>query len=686
MAVKYLLVRDWGKGKIRLILSFACMYKVKMGIKMKRDFLCLLILSIFCLGFFLTWGCAPKGKFIPFPKKAEVVDIKQKAQEAWHKKECEDVEKLYTQLLKTGEINKKERIIAWKRIAHCAALNKDFQTAYQALHKWSILDPEAVNIWDWHRVKVLIFEMQEQTEVMKQYLVKLTQKETAPLSLRFQAGLFLSDFYFKQKDFKQWLQTIRGVYEQFRERDLKAKLEDYLLQKVKGFDKPTWEQVWRIFPPEDKYVYPYCLIEWEHVLYLFQEEKITWFEAWDRLTRVLSQADLLAEERLQSKLNSLEQSYGLPKIGVALLIPLDSDYQEFAWKILKGADVALWQMYSKDLPISFTVINSNALGWEEKLAQLPAHYKVIGGPLRKEVWENILAHDLQKERVFFNFRSSLEPGEEGKDGYRFFPSSIDQVRPLIKMLTNDFDINKFAILYPKSHYGQRMAQTFRQEVHESNATIGNMKSYAANMQTGWKDLVADFLQLPGNWQKQNSNSATFMQKTEPDFQAVFLPDAFSKAQILIPEFFFFDSGDLVFLGPSLWSQEIRRVSKLDQQYYKLTLMTGTWWSENPNEAVKGLKKGLRQTVQGGADFWTALGYDFLRFVFYIKDKFPHLEKKRINNYLSKISDFTWSIAPIQWNEQGKAKQDLFVFQPVKDKLKRVDVKEFKYRWQRIKKE
>ena len=73
-----------------------------------------------------------------------------------------------------------------------------------------------------------------------------------------------------------------------------------------------------------------------------------------------------------------------------------------------------------------------------------------------------------------------------------------------------------------------------------------------------------------------------------------------------------------------------------------------------------------------ADFWTALGYDFVRFATRLGDLDAAPEATDMNRRLRSAEGMDWSLAPITWNADGKARQDFFLFTPGENGLAPTD--------------
>ncbi|MFP4129053.1 MAG: hypothetical protein ACLFSF_08415 [Desulfonatronovibrio sp.] len=68
-----------------------------------------------------------------------------------------------------------------------------------------------------------------------------------------------------------------------------------------------------------------------------------------------------------------------------------------------------------------------------------------------------------------------------------------------------------------------------------------------------------------------------------------------------------------------------------------------------------------------------MGYDFIRFIENLNNLPSPEQNEEINKQLAAINFQGWSMAPVSWDKQGRASQDLYVLQINKDKLSRADM-------------
>ncbi|MFW6414757.1 MAG: hypothetical protein ACOCZ2_00440 [Thermodesulfobacteriota bacterium] len=626
---------------------------------------CVCLFSVF---FLLFSACAPKKEVPTQLDKISKYELKQRATSAWQEEEYPLAEELYLKLLQKRRLSKEEKVEIYARISYSAIQNKHFSVAREYMEKWEKLNPDVVDTWEWHECASQVKKSREGDKAYANYLEDLIRQKDVPWAVEFNALKSLNKYYFSRGEYATLWALQKEVYKQAKEKKQKLRMEKAFTEFVTGKTKVDWQKIEDSIPEGRMLQYPYSLLVWFGDTKRLEQELLDWSTARKELGFILDSSELVNKDDLQSRLEELEDEYGLPSLRIALLLPLEGSYQELSWKILQGLDIANWQFTRMEMDVKLTIINTSNSGWKEQLNNLPNEYELVGGPLRKSVWQEIFEDEIHEERTFFTFQSDLNPGKEGESAYRFFPGLKDQVRPLVNYLNKDLDIENFAILYPQSDYGVKRAKIFNKQVAGCNATLTGLSGYTSGSRSGLKDVVAEMLNVPEGYEdkeygEKNPENATSMERPDPDFKAVFIPDNFNKARLLIPEFFYFGEDRLIFLGPILWSQQIKEIDKLEYGYFNLALMPGGWDPYRKNRAVRFLKQGLRETAQGDADFWVALGYDFLRFAHSLRLHSSTWPPEDMNKRLSRVENFTWSMAPMRWDEKGRAEQDLFLFKP-----------------------
>jgi hypothetical protein len=619
-------------------------------------------------------GCVPQqpgGLLTPEQQKTRA--LLEKADTAWQNERYQQAEELYRSLLEASGLTRQERILIRKRAAASAVENGHFQRAEDWLENWRNLEPAADRTWEWQALWLETLQGRGQTERLLHYAQELIVRKDRAFGLKLKTASFLCPVLFEAHRFRDLLTIQQTFYEQIGENNQRSRIIQSLNACLHNQDLQALTDALQQCREKPHTAFPCLLLHWHAVKKRFEQGELGRFQARQRFNSLFQEADPALQAAFSRDLQALdlEPLASGPGLHIAILVPLTGAYAEIGWDILTGADVAQWQQVQNGTELRVSIINTAQAAWKEELSSLPEDCFLVGGPLREAVWEKIHAGGLHTQRNFFAFRSHLGPGREGLDGYRFFPSRSDQVRGLLQFLTRQMGVYQYGILYPKSDYGRKMSQVFFQEVQACGGEITALQGYSSSAQSDYRSLLAEFLRVPQAQARADAEqdcSAAF--RPTPDFRAVFLPDGFSAARRIIPEFFFFDEYRLMFLGPTLWSQQIQSVSGLDPSYYKLALIPGAWWSENPSPAARRLEQGLSVSAQGEPNFWIALGYDLVRFFSRLSADLSQTQGT-LQSALDTFSDFSWSMAPLEWDATGKAHQDMHVFQLVKHTLQPV---------------
>jgi hypothetical protein len=119
-----------------------------------------------------------------------------------------------------------------------------------------------------------------------------------------------------------------------------------------------------------------------------------------------------------------------------------------------------------------------------------------------------------------------------------------------------------------------------------------------------------------------------------------------------------------------------------EHYYRLAVCPGAWW--DGSDGGKALQAALTEEGLGQADFWVALGYDFLRFAGNLGTLPASFDSDMVNKRIHKAENMDFSMAPMTWDENGTASQDLYLFTPASNGKRIMDPEKFAERIARAK--
>lgn len=619
-----------------------------------------LLLAAVVLLLALAAGCGKK----PVPTTPEpgagrpVADPATQAEQAWNAGDHAASEVLNRRLLDRGGLDEAARAKAWERLAVSALNNGHGHVALEALRNLARLRPAATDTWQWQDVYLRALVSIHRPQDARRHMDTLLRDPARPWDLRFRAGLSLARDLWGDRNYEQAMRTLGRLYKASPEPApvSRARLERAFLEELKLIDDPTLTALASIVPPEEQWSFPYTIVRLEQARRLAMDET-TRPQAWQLINNLkrlgsFADADLAAEVAAP-----LMEAYGEPAGGLVLALPLTGPYAEVGWKVLRGAGAAQWEGLTQGGRTSIRVVNTEAPDWLDRIRALPKGFVLLGGPLRQDRFERLAQSGLTGSHPTFAFMPRLSGAVEGMDAWRFFPGSQDETRALVGLAMGELGITEFGVIHPDEPYGRHFAEVFAAEVEDWMGSVNATAAYPPGEPTKWAASVAPFLGVdPAVPEKEREPVA-------PPFSAVFVPDGWSQAKLLVPQFFFYDEDRLLVLGPSLWGQGLARDENVEANYFRTAVFPGPWWADNPAPGAQALRRTLAADGLGEPDFWIALGYDFVRFAGLMPPLPSAWAPDDVNAALASTQGVEWSMAPLTWDSAGRVRQAQFLFMP-----------------------
>lgn len=328
---------------------------------------------------------------------------------------------------------------------------------------------------------------------------------------------------------------------------------------------------------------------------------------------------------------------------VILALPNSGPYAPISAKIKKGAEIARSQLASTGSQVRIAQIDTDSPTWLTQLAALPAECAVVGGPLREQKYLEARKAGLTTQRVFFAFMPALQQGDEGINAWRFFPSPQDQIDTLVKFAADDMNLRTFGALLPDDNYGKRMTALLEESLRKKQIPLQKAtysKANAAAISNALKPLINPSVA---------ADRRTLIPQTT--FEALFLPDSWKRVDMITTSLQMNGEDRLALLGTTLWEQGLTGKQVPMAQKFSLAVFPGAW---NKNRAPAALR------AQNN-DFWSALGYDFINFATSIALA-VRPDMTVVTKRAQKASQAIKAMAPIIWENSGKARQQLYLFQ------------------------
>jgi hypothetical protein len=639
------------------------------GVRQRAARLATVVLSLAAA--LLAAGCmelnVPQPSAQPMETKPEqtTADLAAKADGFWKEGNPQLSELLYSRLLERADLEPQERLQALDRLALSAFRAKHYHQAKLALDRRAAADKGVLGSWGWHSLYLKTLMALSRIDLLDTHQAWIMAHTELPFEVRARAIMTFAEYVAQSGDPARALNLLAEIHRQAPDAAAKAQFENLFAASLRDLPEEQLAALSRQVGPRPGNVFPHALIQREAA------------RRAQRLHSGLAPAaasipggTLLAQNATRARTGTdqpaaLLQSQPAGVTTVALVLPLTGRFAATGQKVLRGAGAAQKRLAGQGRKLDIKVINAESPDWRAQLAALPPDVAVVGGPLlNADAMRSLQADGTLTKRAVFAFQPDLGAIPEGRQAWRFYPSLQDQARALLSLTADGLGIRSVAVLAPKNRYGQRMAEVFQAEAKARGLRVAGSETYPPDDHARWIHSVSRLLKIPDGF-RRNKNMPLPM----PDFGAVFLPEDWSQAEMLTSNFYFFEGQHLLFLGTDLWSVGLDNAKEIDDTYFQHAACPGAWWPET--NGARALQALLDAQNQGQADFWVALGYDFVRLAARLNlgaDWTP----AAVNARLAGLKDLDYSMAPVLWNADGVARQSLYVFTPRKEGKALVD--------------
>lgn len=607
------------------------------------------------------------------PAPAPAKDPLAEADAAWRSGNHRESERLYRLVLDRGGLPAADQAMALTRLAASSLHNSHPRLALDALDQLAGIQPRAAATWDWQRDRArALWDAGRRDESMAG-LASLTNDAARPFDLRMRAALALARARAIAGQPDQAMSGLGAFYAQVPQETAgapapRAELEAGLARDLAAVEDRALQALAAAAP--DRATFPGTMVALEQARR--QAADAGNLNAALQSLSALSQNGTFADESLVDALTrQILATHAGPSRTLGLALPLTGAYADFGFRVLRGAAAAQWEMAGHGAAMDIVAVNTESPDWPANLSSLPADTLLLGGPLRPDRLRTMLGAGFARRLPTFAFLPGLGEAVEGLDAWRFFPGSADQVRTLVRLCAADLGLNRVAVLHPEEPYGLKLAEDFSAAAAAGNTSVAAVRSYPPREPQKWNEIVRLLL---GARKSSGKNVAL---PPEPSFRAVFLPDGWSQAQSLAPQFFFYDEERLVLLGSSLWSQNLTPLKEMEIGYFRLAVFPAAFWPDNPAPGARALAAALDKQNLGQPDFWAALGFDFARFAALLPPLPPMWTAQDVNAALAKAPALDWSLAPMAFGPDGKASAELFLFQPSTAGMAPLNLPEFR---------
>lgn len=549
-------------------------------------------------------------------------------------------EQIARAFLSGGASSESQRGEAWRIIALASIGNNNPRGALTALESWRTASPYADAGSEWITAwshALLGLPSSEATRMAQ----SVYNDQTRPEMLRNEAN-FVLQVNAAASNPAGMLLSMEELYNSAGSIEQKRQLENRFYSVLSQMDQGSFATLLSVTDFNNSKRFPYAIVALEEIRRLNQDPRTQGLAR--EKAGFLKDGTQLADPAILDKWQATAFAESMPGLqanttSMAIILPL-GEFSGIAQDINQGIEAAKHGFASSGSNIQIVLIDSSQPGWIQQVAALPQSIQVVGGPMRVSDYQALKSANLLGTRKFLTFLPRLDAGDEGVVAWRFFTSAEDQAESLITF-GRSIGISSFAALVPAEEYGTRMLSIFQSETSKLGASMGPSSTYAPKGHSQWNSTVRGF--------------------SRGGYQAVYLPDSWQNAAVMMSYFAYNSADHVVFMGSTLWENELAKKQSLDVKNYGMAVFPGAWNPISTSPAAATLRAAVSDGGLKSPNAWSALGYDFANFAATLNIR-PGANAAEVNSALSS-ANIPWSGAPMRWDSSGVCHQQLFIFTP-----------------------
>ena len=374
---------------------------------------------------------------------------------------------------------------------------------------------------------------------------------------------------------------------------------------------------------------------------------------------------------------------------IGCLLPLSGRYQAYGLRALKGIELALSQFNSRPelQPIHLIVKDTGSepdrvvSAMEALLAEKVA---AIIGPLIGAEYAASLAQENGIPIITITQKEKIT--EIGDNVFRNFLTPEMQVKRLVNFASETLAIQSFAILYPEEKYGATFMNLFWDEVVQNGGRVVGVESYDpahTDFADSIKKLVGLYYDVPpelepivrprsendgleseGRGEGETLLESQRREEEGPeaivDFEAIFIPDAPTKAGLIVPQLAFYDVEDVYLLGTNLWHHP--KLIEMARDYVQGAIMPDGFFSGSRSVRIRNFVDFFESTYGEKPGFIEATTFDTATMLFDIVSRPEVGTRTAIREQLLAIRDYPGVTGSTSFDETGDALKQLSLLQ------------------------
>jgi len=402
-------------------------------------------------------------------------------------------------------------------------------------------------------------------------------------------------------------------------------------------------------------------------------------------------------QQAKSLLASIHKKSVYSRYTIGCLLPLSGPYKIYGNRALTAVELALNQFSANNSGPSIKVIIKDTASDPAKAAMAvkelyDENVAAIIGPFITAESAATAAQNKGIPIITLTQKDNIT--RIGDYVFRNFFTPGKQVETLVSFVVDALGVKKFAILYPDEKYGTTFMNLFWDQVIAHVGSVVGVESYNpthTDFADPIKKLVGLYYKVPEDLKipdsaadEQESNESVTDSTTDPlmaspgeddenieteenekpeaivDFDAIFIPDAPTKAGLVIPQLAFYDVTDTYLLGTNLWHSD--RLITMARQYVQGAVVPDGFFAEDASENVKNFVGIYQKVFDQKPGFIEAVTYDTAMILFQMVSRPDIRFRSTLKNELERLTDFQGVTGLTSFDNEGDVRKRLYLLQ------------------------
>jgi ABC-type branched-subunit amino acid transport system substrate-binding protein len=251
---------------------------------------------------------------------------------------------------------------------------------------------------------------------------------------------------------------------------------------------------------------------------------------------------------------------------------------------------------------------------------------------------------------------------EGSRDYVFSELRSDkrEAVTLASYAVKDLGLARLAIFYPDNAYGTDMMSAFREEVLRLGGKVRRIQAYKTDQTDFSVEIrkLAAFRNPRPPAKKKGAEAAKPAPPPALDFDALYIPDAFSRLRMILPQLSFHDVRGVQLLGTSRWysPEGIRR----EAEFFEGAILTAPFFAESDKQAVRDFADTIFGATGREPDYREALAFDTARMLGETLRDRSVTDRSSLRDRLRKIEAFEGVTGWVSVAKTGETQRKSFI--------------------------